>query len=111
MFSSCRNTSCCHIHGTYGYFVYEYDRKEQIELTAKLDVLQKKAMSVKETADKAQQFLGFIRKYTELEQLDAKILNELIDKIIVWHKTVNEAGEKVQKIGIHYKFVGLLQAG
>lgn len=48
------------------------------ELTAKLDVLQEKAQSVKETADKAQQFLGFVRKYTELEELDAKILNELL---------------------------------
>lgn len=85
--------------------------KEQMELPVKLDALQEKAQSVKETADKAQQFLGFIRKYTELEELDAKILNELIDKIIVWHKTVNEAGEKVQKMEIHYKFVGLLQAG
>lgn len=67
--------------------------KEQQELTAKLEMLQEKAQSVRETADKAQQFLG-IRKYTELEQLDAKILNELIKKIIVQHKTVNEAGQR-----------------
>jgi len=85
--------------------------KEQQELAVKLEALQEKAQSVKETADKAQQFLGFIRKYTELEELNAKILNELIDKIVVHHKTVNEAGQKVQKIEIYYKFVGLLQAG
>ena len=87
------------------------DEKEQQELAEKLDALQEKVQSVKETADKAQQFLGFIRKYTEIETLDAKILNELIDKILVEHKTVNEDGEKVQKIEIYYKFVGLLQAG
>jgi site-specific DNA recombinase len=88
----------------------EYE-KEQQELAEKLDALQEKVQSVKENANKAQQFLGFIRKYTELEKLDAKILNELIDKIVVHHKTVNEDGEKVQKIEIYYKFVGLLQAG
>lgn len=88
----------------------EYE-KEQQELTEKLNVLQEKVQSVKENANKAQQFLGFIRKYTGLEKLDAKILNELTDKIVVHHKTVNEDGEKVQKIEIYYKFVGLLQAG
>ena len=56
----------------------EYE-KEQQELAEKLDALQEKVQSVKENANKAQQFLGFIRKYTELEKLDAKILNELID--------------------------------
>ncbi len=87
----------------------EYE-KEQQELTEKLDSLREKVQSVKENANKAQQFLGFIRKYTDIETLDAKILNELIDKIEVHHKTVNEAGEKVQNIEIYYKFVGLLQA-
>lgn len=85
--------------------------KEQQELAEKLELLEEKVKMVKENADKTQQFLGFIRKYTDIETLDAKILNELIDKIVVHHKTVNEAGEKVQKIEIYYKFVGLLQAG
>jgi len=54
--------------------------KEQQELTEKLESLEEKVQMVKENAGKAQQFLGFIRKYTDIETLDAKILNELIDK-------------------------------
>ncbi|MFZ5988396.1 MAG: recombinase family protein [Bacillota bacterium] len=85
--------------------------KEQQELSEKLEALTEKVRTARDNADKAQHFLGFIRKYTELDELNAKILNELIDKIVVHHKTVNEVGERVQKIEIFYKFVGLLQAG
>ncbi|MCX7842864.1 MAG: recombinase family protein [Clostridia bacterium] len=85
--------------------------KEQQELSEKLEALTEKVWTARDNADKAQHFLGFIRKYTELDELNAKILNELIDKIVVHHKTVNEVGERVQKIEIFYKFVGLLQAG
>lgn len=85
--------------------------KEQQELSEKLEALTEKVRTARDNADKAQHFLGFIRKYTALDELNAKILNELIDKIVVHHKTVNEAGERVQKIEIFYKFVGLLQVG
>lgn len=85
--------------------------KEQQELSEKLEALTDKVRTARDNADKAQHFLGFIRKYTALDELNAKILNELIDKIVVHHKTVNDAGERVQKIEIFYKFVGLLQVG
>jgi hypothetical protein len=88
----------------------DYENEQQ-ELMVMLNALKEKAQTVKETADKAQQFLGFIRKYTGIEELDAKILNELIEKIVVSQKTLDEDGKKVQKIDIYYKFVGLLQAG
>ena len=88
----------------------DYENEQQ-ELMVKLNALKEKAQTVKETADKAQQFLGYIRKYTVIEELDAKILNELIEKIVVSQKTLDEDGKKVQKIDIYYKFVGLLQAG
>jgi DNA invertase Pin-like site-specific DNA recombinase len=53
------------------------------------------------------QFMNVIRKYTDIKALDAKILNEFIDKIIV-HEPVYEATFRKQQIDIHYKFVGKL---
>jgi archaellum component FlaC len=41
--------------------------KEQQELAKKLELLEEKVKMIKENADKTQQFLGFIRKYTDIE--------------------------------------------
>jgi hypothetical protein len=40
--------------------------------------------------------------------LDAAILNELIDKIVVHHKEQAEDGRTFQQIEIYYRFVGKL---
>lgn len=36
------------------------------------------------------------------------ILNELIERIVVHEKTVNEDGSKSQRVDIYYKFVGYI---
>lgn len=48
----------------------------------------------------------YIRKYTDVEELNAYILNELIEKIVVHEKVVDEDGGKSQQIDIYYKYVG-----
>ena len=53
--------------------------------------------------------MALVRKYTELTELNAVILNELIEKILV-HETVKEEnGEVVQEIEIYYRFVGKIE--
>ena len=52
-------------------------------------------------------FLSIIRKYTYTNELDASILNEMIEKILIYdEEKVN--GEKQQRVDIYYKFVGIL---
>lgn len=53
------------------------------------------------------QFMDIIRKYTKIKELNAKILNEFIEKIIV-HAPVYEESIRNQQIDIHYKFIGKL---
>lgn len=53
------------------------------------------------------QFMDIIRKYTDIKELDAKILNEFIDKIVI-HEPVYEENERKQQVDIHYKFIGKL---
>ena len=55
------------------------------------------------------QFMNIIRKYTNIKVLDAKILNEFIDKIVVYEPVYEETLRK-QQIDIHYKFIGKLTA-
>ena len=50
-------------------------------------------------------FIGEIREYASITELDETILNRLIDKIIINAVEVVD-GEKVQKVRIVYNFVG-----
>ena len=50
-------------------------------------------------------FIGEIREYASITELDEAILNRLIDKIIISAVEVVD-GEKVQKVRIVYNFVG-----
>ncbi len=52
-----------------------------------------------------QRFLGELREYVFITELDEAILNWLIDKIIISAVEVIY-GEKVQKVRIVYNFVG-----
>ena len=46
-----------------------------------------------------------IRKYTQLEELTAEIVNELIDKIII-HKPIGKKSKRIVNITISYNFIG-----
>ena len=50
-------------------------------------------------------FIGEIREYASITELDETILNRLIDKIIISAVEIID-GEKVQKVRIIYNFVG-----
>jgi len=43
-----------------------------------------------------------------VQELDAKVLNELIDRIVVHEKVTNPDGQKSQRVDIHYKFIGFV---
>ena len=55
----------------------------------------------------AKVFTDLIEKYINITELSARILNELIEKIVVHEKEIID-GEKYQTVEIYYKFVGLL---
>jgi len=54
----------------------------------------------------AQVFVDLIRKYTDITELNAALLNELIDRIVVNEKEKDEDGNETQRVDIHYRFVG-----
>ena len=43
-----------------------------------------------------------------MQELDAKVLNELIDRIVVYEKVTNPDRQKSQWVDLHYKFIGFL---
>lgn len=53
-------------------------------------------------------FLPLVRQYTDLQELNARILNELIEKIVVHEKERSEDGTVTQQVDIYYKFIGYI---
>ena len=77
------------------------DLKEKInELTIVLD--ENKQEEIDLTA-----FIGKVRKYTNIKELTPEIINELIDKILVYERT-RLNGKKYQQIDIYYAGVGII---
>ena len=81
---------------------------EQVEIKKALPILKSKIDELKRQSDCADNFINVIKKYTIIDKLDAAILNELIDKIVVHHKEQAEDGRTFQQIQIYYRFVGKL---
>ena len=58
--------------------------------------------------DNAQNFLKIVRKYTEPTELTPMFLRELVEKIVV-HAPDKSSGHRVQRIDIHYSFIGEIE--
>lgn len=68
----------------------------------------KEQITQTETAEyNAKIFTDLIEKYINITELNSRILNELIEKIVVHEKEIIN-GEKYQTVEIYYKFVGLM---
>lgn len=83
---------------------YEQERKALEETVANYE---KAAQSAREGEEQAEQFVKLIQEYTNLTALDARILNKLIDKIVVHQREKDAEGNITQLVEIYYKFVGM----
>lgn len=84
-----------------------YER-EQEALKAQREALSAEITQGEEVYKNVEHFLPLIRKYTDITKLNAHILNELIEKIVVHEKQVDEDGVKSQEVDIYYKFIGYI---
>lgn len=81
--------------------------KEQEELKAKAKLLSKKLKFAKDQALNTDNFLKLVKKYTEIKKLDAEIIREFVNKIIVF-KAEKIDGKRQQKIRIYYNCIGAI---
>ena len=85
---------------------FNYD-KEQQELKTKIEQLSKDIEDTEKKDTDITQFISNVKKYTEITELSAEILNELIEKIVI-HQQEKVNGKKVQEIDIYYRGVGII---
>ena len=88
-------------------FSNEYE-EEQRQLKEMALNLEKEIADDTETTVNTDKFLKLIRKYTRIEELNATILREFIEKIMV-HEKVKQDGITTQQIDIYYNFIGLVE--
>lgn len=81
---------------------------EQEELTAKIKELEKSAIADREQLSSIEQFAEQISGYAGITELNFKIIKQLIEKILV-SEPVEVDGQKIQRLTIHYKFIGALE--
>ena len=83
---------------------YEREQKQLIDDT---ELLEKELNQEAEQVDNIEYFLKIVRQYTEIKELSARVVNDLIDKIKV-HAVDKSSGQRVQQIDIYYTAVGLI---
>lgn len=80
---------------------------EQDMLKSKVKSLTEQIRTYEEKSEDISHFVKAIEKYTDLKELDAAILNTLIEKIVVHERELVD-GERIQRIEIYYRYVGQL---
>lgn len=78
---------------------------EQQDLMKRSITLKRTIDATKEKTLNTDRFLGLVRKYTEITELDAEIIREFIDRIIVY-KSEAVNGRRKQRIRIIYNCIG-----
>ena len=81
--------------------------KEQKELKEKINELTIALDKSKQEDMDLTTFIGKVRKYTNIKELTPEIINELIDKILVYQQTKLD-GKRYQQIDIYYAGVGII---
>ena len=83
-------------------------QKEQLETEARLREVTETLNESYEKSQGIRDFLSLIRNYQGLKELDATVVNALIDKILVSEREKSADGTIRQEIKIYYKFIGFV---
>ena len=79
--------------------------EEQTELQKRIDEIGAEVSEEDSKADNAEQFTKLIKEYAGIKELDAALLNTLIEKITIGERRKTEDGI-TQEVRIYYKFIG-----
>ena len=83
---------------------------EETQLKERYNELQIKLTHYTKQSKSIQEFADLLEQYTTITELDAVLLNTLIEKIVI-HEQIDEEGNKVMPIEIYYRFIGNVGIG
>lgn len=79
--------------------------KEETDLKKCLTEIEATLSQQTEQSRSAKEFADLIEKYAHITKLDRQILNNLIEKILVY-EIIDENGKRQQTVEIYYRFIG-----
>lgn len=79
--------------------------KEEAQLKERCNEIQTKLSQYTHQSKSAQDFADLIEQFSPITELDAVLLNTLIEKIVI-HEQRDENGQKIMPIEIYYRFIG-----
>jgi len=84
--------------------VAEYEQ-EQEDLEEQIIELKTELEQFNDDSNKTDKFIKIVRKYTDITELTATILNEYIEKIVVFEAD-KSSGRREQRVDIYLNFIG-----
>ena len=82
--------------------------QEQREIKETVPKLQERIEELKAQATNVEKFLAIVRKYTDLQELNAEILRTFVAKIVIHERTQKWSTSAEQKIDIYFRYIGNL---
>lgn len=79
--------------------------KEEKQLKERYSEIQSGMTRFAQQSKSAREFADLIEQYSPITELDAALLNTLIEKIVI-HENIGEDGSKEMSIEIYYRFIG-----
>ena len=83
----------------------QYER-ESTALEQEISELSESIASYTDGTSEAKKFMALINKYQDFENLTAAMLNELIDKIVVYERDRKGSIQTTQRVDIYFSFIG-----
>ncbi|MFI3115524.1 MAG: recombinase family protein [Clostridia bacterium] len=83
----------------------DYDA-EYTELSKNCSELEVNLQEFTQEKHKTKNFISLVKKYKQIENLTPTILNEFVEKIIIYEATGGRTKFRQQKIDIHFNFIG-----
>jgi hypothetical protein len=83
----------------------DYER-EQDELEQNIAELQVGLEQHQADGEKAEKFVRLVKKYTDFSELSPEMLNEFIEKVVVFEAEKLGGGRRKQRVDIHLNFIG-----
>lgn len=79
---------------------------EQLKLTEELKEIEKKIKKYNSEKDGINKFIKLIGKYDTFEELTTYMINEFIEKVIVYERDIKGSATSPQQVDIYFNFIG-----
>jgi hypothetical protein len=83
----------------------QYDTEQQ-ELEARVAEIESKSSELQHEEENGEKFVRLVKRYRDFTDITQTMLNEFIDKIVIYEATGGRTADRSQRIDIYFNFIG-----